>query len=192
MQTNLPPEAYSKELVTEAFNWLQSQPESVRDLIQTKEQLVSIYMNEQRKQQADAPVSSKQFVSDLKTLAKGMEAFDKGDDSWMPPPAPQASPSPTLGKDLSPQTTRPPTPPQNSPTQQNPTVSQPSPTQNTPKRSGKLYQPTNAQKTAFGSHDMDPRTRQMVQEIHLRFNMSSDAEALRFLVALGYEKLNKI
>ena len=60
MQTNLPPEAFTKESLQEAFQWLQSQPESIRGLVDTPESLISIYRKSQR-QTNDAPVSSKKL-----------------------------------------------------------------------------------------------------------------------------------
>lgn len=167
MKSEYPPEAYSKELLSEAFNWLQNQPESVRELVQTPENLITIYRNEQKKMQTDAPVSSKQFVSELKSLAKGLEEFDN--DGPKTSAVSNSAPAPT------------------------PTPAPPPPQKeysSSPR--GKIHQPTSSPKTPMASHDMDPRTRQMVQETRLRFNLTSDAESLRLLVALGHEKLSKI
>ena len=77
----LPPQAYTREILTAAFNWLQAQPESVKKLAVTPDALVGLYMRAQRygasSMEADAPVSSQNFMSDLKNLAQGLKQFDE-------------------------------------------------------------------------------------------------------------------
>jgi hypothetical protein len=76
----LPPQAYTREILTAAFNWLQTQPESVRKLATTPDALVGLYLRAQRfgssSLEADAPVSSQNFISDLKNLAEGLKQFE--------------------------------------------------------------------------------------------------------------------
>lgn len=76
----LPPQAYTREILTAAFNWLQAQPESVKKLATTPDALVGLYMRAQRfgssSLEADAPVSSQSFMSDLKNLAEGLKQFE--------------------------------------------------------------------------------------------------------------------
>ena len=78
MTTDLPPEAYTKETLQAAFDWLQTQPEGVRGGIHTPEHLVSLYRKAQRLNDLDHPVSSKKFVTDLKTLASSLDQFRDG------------------------------------------------------------------------------------------------------------------
>ena len=77
----LPPQAYTREILTAAFNWLQSQPESVRKLATTPDALVGLYMRAQRyghsTLESDAPVSGQSFMSDLKSLAEGLKQFEQ-------------------------------------------------------------------------------------------------------------------
>jgi hypothetical protein len=77
----LPPQAYTRENLTAAFNWLQSQPESVKRLATTPDALVGLFMRAQRfgasSLEADAPVSSQHFMSDLKNLAEGLKQFEE-------------------------------------------------------------------------------------------------------------------
>jgi hypothetical protein len=76
----LPPQAYTREVLTSAFNWLQTQPESVKKLATTPDALVGLYLRAQRygasSLEADAPVSSQNFMSDLKNLAEGLKQFE--------------------------------------------------------------------------------------------------------------------
>ena len=176
MDMENPPEAASKELVAKAFQWHQNQPQAIRDMVQTKEQLVALYRKHMRKEtENDAPVSSKVFVSELKTLAKGLEAFDVEATPQQP-----SAPSPTSPV---------PPPPQTS-------ASAPAKDRKTSRSfsTGKIMQPQRGGKPGAFSmeHEVDPRTRQMLTEVRLRLNLSNDSEALRMLVAIGYEKISKI
>lgn len=77
--TTLPPRAYTREILTAAFNWLQTQPDSVRTKATTPDALVGLYTRAQRfgsVAESEAPVSSQNFMSDLKNLAEGLKAFD--------------------------------------------------------------------------------------------------------------------
>jgi hypothetical protein len=80
----LPPQAYTREILTAAFNWLQTQPESVRKIATTPDALVGLFMRAQRygnsSLEADAPVSSQNFMSDLKSLAEGLKQFEDPKD----------------------------------------------------------------------------------------------------------------
>lgn len=77
----LPPQAYTREILTSAFNWLQNQPESVKKLATTPDALVGLFMRAQRygnsSLESDAPVSSQNFMSDLKNLAEGLKQFEE-------------------------------------------------------------------------------------------------------------------
>ena len=65
--SKLPPQAYTRDTVLEAFNWLNSQPESVRQLAKNEDALVSLYLRAKRfggvgsPLEQEAPVSSKKF-----------------------------------------------------------------------------------------------------------------------------------
>jgi hypothetical protein len=82
MGSSVPPRAYTRETLTTAFNWLQSQPESVRSKATTPDALVGLYMQATSRGalaagfDAEAPQSSQAFMSDLKNLAEGLKEFD--------------------------------------------------------------------------------------------------------------------
>ena len=174
MEMDNPPEAASKEVVAKAFQWLQNQPQNIKDLAQTKDQLVALYLKHQRTSpQNDAPVSSKLFVSELKDLAKGIEAFENSG-----PPAHAPNENSAMGM-------APPGTPGSAYTQE--------PSKKASVYRSKIMQPTKpASSTPMSlGHEVDPKTRQFLTEIRLRFNLSNDNEALRMLVAVGYEKLTK-
>lgn len=76
----LPPQAYTREILTAAFNWLQGQPESVRKIATTPDALVSLYMRARRfgdsSVDSDSVDTSQNFISELKNLAEGLKQFE--------------------------------------------------------------------------------------------------------------------
>lgn len=97
---SVPPRAYTREILTTAFNWLQTQPDAVRAKATTPDALVGLYMQATRGTVAkpefgsdsDAPVSSQAFMSDLKNLAEGLREFDdsKANRAVAPPSSSKA------------------------------------------------------------------------------------------------------
>lgn len=81
----LPPQAYTKETLSKAFDWLQYQPDQVKQVAVSPDVLVGLFLKAQRQGldhiDVDAPVSSKRFLSDLKNLKKDMAQFDDGSSS---------------------------------------------------------------------------------------------------------------
>ena len=98
--TTLPPRAYTREILTAAFNWLQTQPDTVRTKATTPDALVGLYTRAQRfgsVAEADAPVSSQNFMSDLKNLAEGLKAFDGSKVQFSPAEAAISGPNLNVG-----------------------------------------------------------------------------------------------
>ena len=76
----LPPQAYTRDTVVEAFNWLQNQDEKVRSSVHSTDALVSLYLRTKRfgnALESEAPVSSKDFKLNLKNLARGLQEFEE-------------------------------------------------------------------------------------------------------------------
>lgn len=77
VNSDLPPQAYTRETMVEAFSWLQTQTDPVRQMAISMDAMVSLYLRAQRHGvQSLAPVSSKNFQSELNTLAKGLSLFE--------------------------------------------------------------------------------------------------------------------
>lgn len=150
MRTDLPPEAFTKETLQEAFQWLQQQSETVKATIHTPERLVSLYRKSQRlDQNNDAPVSSKKFIDELKSLASSLDEFS----------------------------------------------SQPT------KKTSVSFEQTSSKKATFvtpslppipkESPALDSVTLERVAQVQKRFNLSSENEAIRLLISLGFEKFSQ-
>ncbi len=182
----LPPQAYTKETLAKAFSWMKSQDESIKELARTPDILVSLYLKAQRHGEdfLERP-SIQNFKNDLKTLAGMMDAFDPNSltsqeesqsekeeliyRSIVPPP----SPTPVATK---------PTPLQTPVPHPTPT---PAPTPVPPPAPAPIPVPTSLD-------SLDSKTREALSEVMALFNLSSESEALRMLIAIGHKHLVRI
>lgn len=171
--TTLPPQAYTRETLAQAFNWLQSQPESIKRLAASPDALVGLFLRAQRfgnlSPEADAPVSSQHFVSDLKNLAEGLKQFEAPQNrlGGLPPTAPPptaAAPPPVFSAPPRP-TAAPQLPPQ-------------------------AQAPAAVALAPLGALNL--QTQQMIHEVKTHLNLTSDAEVINMLVSLGYKSLKNL
>ncbi len=191
MSTDLPPEAYTRDILQQAFNWLQNQPEPVRNSVHTPERLVSLYRKSQRLNDHDAPVSSKQFISDLKNLATSLDEFNSGNQSisyHTESSQPLSTPPAQRTEEVA-QATR------------KATLEEPSPMESVVKYQNQKSKPLfQFEKTNFQINspatdtldNLDPLSLERLEKTQSRLNLSSQEEALRVLITLGFEKLSDI
>jgi hypothetical protein len=184
MSADLPPEAYTKDTLQAAFDWLQTQPDVVRASIHTPERLVSLYRRAQRLSDNDHPVSSKKFVTELKSLASSLDQFSGHPQSLQAtPPTSAANTEPTQEPPKSPPVAeQEPAPPSQAPSPSRMPASVP-----------RLNStPQTPPVTASSPVMLDALSEARIQEVQKRFNLSSHAECLRLLISLGYEKFTEI
>lgn len=181
MSTDLPPEAYTKETLQSAFDWLQTQPDVVRSAVHTPERLVSLYQRSQRLNDKDHPVSSKKFISDLKNLATSLDQFSGTPQDITIPPAPPVV-EPALENDIPSFSGVLPTAPVETAKKSTQTV-----------KKASMEVTTTTEETTSSSEALalDPVTMKRISEVQKRFNLSSANEAIRLLVSLGHEKFAK-
>ncbi len=181
----LPPQAYTKETLLKAYNWLQSQSDQVKELATTPDQLVSLYLKSSRlgqeplrqetlqrySQQPSAPPSNptaeipestdrpslQSFKSELKNLAGMMGDLDRPAQT---PPTQAAVGSPSSHHQ-----------------QQAPS---------------KVVASNPSSTKGHGSVHYDEMTQNMIREVKSELNLSSDTEALRMLVKIGYQKVRSL
>lgn len=199
---NLPPQAYTRDVLMAAYDWLQSQPASIRELAVGPDALVSLFMQARRRTNAGAtgtvqngngapfPISvqapmttasAEAFKQDLKSLAADLKQFE---DSKTPTPAhSQTTSVMTQAPPVAATTYISPMPP-------TPTFTAPTPY--TPPPAVHTAHPTIKPETENASPQLDARTRQVLSEVKQKLNVSSEAEALRLLIAIGYEKIRDI
>jgi hypothetical protein len=156
----LPPQAYTKDILVQAYAWLQNQSGSIKELATTPDVLVSLYLK--AKLQGDGALerpSIQNFKNELKNLAGMIGEFEvlEPQNSQQPSGA-SAAPSQTIR--IRSQDARP---------------SEPLISHTIPNQSG-----------------LDSRSRDMIQEVKMQFNLSSDSEAQRLLLAIGYNQIRSL
>lgn len=176
---NMPPQAYTKETLTKAFHWLQSQPEQVRENVKTPDALVALFMKAHRGNkiwEVDAPQSSRSFKDELRSLAQEVKHFE--DRSVSPETGFSSSTySFTAAASGSPNGSP-------SPANQTSSLNMSSPL------SGETSFTLQAPAHLVGS--LDERSRQYLKLVKDRLNLGSEHEALRVLITLGFEKLRSV
>lgn len=148
----LPPQAFTKETLQKAYAWLLTQNSSIKEMANTQDMLISLYLKAQRGGDAALETPSIQnFKQELKSLANLMGDLQT---------TPTAQPAQTQATFTS-QTSHPASTPQYAPTSS--TLSQ-----------------------------LDGNSLNALAEVRNTLNLSSDIEALRALIALGYKQFKKI
>jgi hypothetical protein len=147
----LPPQAYTKEILLKAYQWLQQQPANIREMATHPDILVSLFLKADRDGDfsLDRP-SIQNFKSELKNLAGMIGELDKNESV-------KAKPTPPL-----------------------PQIQNPAPP---------TLQPFHTNEKNLLA---DQKTSELIRETALSFNLSSDQEALRMLVKLGYQRVKKL
>lgn len=136
----LPPQAYTKDTLVQAYAWLQSQNESIKEIATSPDNLVSLYLK--AKSQGESALerpSIKNFKSELKSLAGTLSEFEVMDSDKPSSVRVRSNPS-------APISTAPTTDTQN----------------------------------------LDLQSLTMIQEVKTKLNLSSEQEALRLLLSVGY------
>ncbi|MEZ0392647.1 MAG: hypothetical protein ACAH59_10545 [Pseudobdellovibrionaceae bacterium] len=169
----LPPQAYTKETLVQAYAWLQSQNESIKELATTPDVLVSLYLK--AKLQGNGALerpSIQNFKNELKSLAGMMGEFEVIDTpppaSTTPPPSSSSATFRFRSQDLKERI-------QTKAAPEQLPLPEPSP-EPSPSRAGGL----------------DNRSLDMIQEVKIQFNLSSDTEAMRLLIAIGYNQVKNL
>ena len=178
MATNpLPPQAYTKETLTQAFAWLQSQGPNIRELATTPDILVSLYLKAKLNGEAALWPSVQNFKSELKSLAGMMGEFESAGLISGSPTVANTTPSPVAAQT--------PIPPASKPS-----TSVPAPA--IPAAGAVSAQFREERREASSGLAIDAKSLALLSEVKTEFNLSSEQEALRLLLAIGYKKLKSI
>ncbi|MCB0363416.1 MAG: hypothetical protein KDD35_11870, partial [Bdellovibrionales bacterium] len=87
---NAPPQAYTRETLAQAYIWLKSQPDLIKDRAKNADSLVSLYLHACRHgldvfkdetSSSEAPRSSQNFRNTLKDLSEGFRQFEEAEES---------------------------------------------------------------------------------------------------------------
>lgn len=178
----LPPQAYTKDILLKAYQWLMGQDSSLKEIATTPDILVSLYLKATRDgEHALARPSIQNFKNELRSLAGMMGELDRPAAAVAAGPAILAPKTPATQQV---QTTAPSANPAPAPA--------PAPIRTMP-----ITEPleTAAPVTATASPQradvfaqLDPQSLAMIQEVKEQFNLSSDLESLRMLIKVGYTR----
>lgn len=164
----LPPQAFTKEDLAKAYVWVQSQPDYVKNMATSKETLVALYLQAKRNGIASiesiAPVSSRDFKSQLESLATELNQFEKSKEV---PAMKKTSP---LSFDYE------------------PPVATPEPRYD--ERSIELK--VSERRVPENNLSLDPRSQEIVNTVKNSLNLESDKDVIRMLITLGFEKVKDI
>jgi hypothetical protein len=211
---HLPPQAYTKEMLIQAYNWLRSQPSHVQEMAKSPDALIALYSKAQIHGENYLSRTNLQgFKSELKNLANMMGEFDDSSPQSSAPVAPQghskSQAKVSMGHPIA-NAAIPPSEFTNPSQQQMPAPSAPSAgapavahlqnnhpnsgfsalTAITPDPSLPLF---NSMASFAPGQDLrsvlDARSWTMIQEVKNHFNLSNEGEAVRLLIAMGYQKM---
>lgn len=187
----MPPQAYTKETLQEAFEWWSEQPDELRSQIQDKDDLVGYYLKVCRgvalpkKEGGFTKAAKDSFSSELKGLVKNLDAFEGYEDKKGSNPnkrptqhKPQSLelPKSSVFEPLSSQL--------QFPEMSNPLVA--AAVEDVPSTASPALVATDVQSQFFR---LDGKSKESVAQAKQILNLSSDEEALRALIALGDAKI---
>lgn len=179
----LPPQAYTKDILLKAYQWLMGQNSSIKEIATTPDILVSLYLKATR--DGDSALerpSIQNFKNELKSLAGMMGELDRpatGATYHQAPPqqtvqtvqATQVQATQVQSTHVPPQQVH---------------VQQVAPTQTQVSYTEKTVTATTRSTGLLEA--LDCGSQQMIQEVKEEFNLSSDLEAVRMLIKIGYVK----
>jgi hypothetical protein len=187
MQVNpLPPQAYTKDTLQKAYSWLLAQPASVKEMAQDQNMLVSLYLKAQRNGDASLEAPSIQnFKQELKSLASMMGDFQSpqqlanAGSLHMPAPSAHA------------QQNHVPIQPTSYAQTAQATSAYATSVTSTTTHMGTMVNQSRIQAMDLNNAGFDQNTLEAIHQVRETFNLSSDSEAIRALVAVGIKQLRK-
>lgn len=197
----LPPQAYTKDTLVKAFQWIQLQGPDIKQLASTPDVLVSLYLK--AKLQGEAVLerpSIQNFKNELKNLAGQLGEFAPAQEVVNEQLFDSAYSKVSTGEHSAPPE-RPaamsfaPPPPQFT----TPAFAQapPFPTPPTATQAPVTMPPTapparSSFATSAPGFTLDEKTAALVRETRELSNLQSDAEAIRLLISIGHRQLKQL
>lgn len=189
----LPPQAYTRDTLVQAYAWLQAQNSSIKELATTPDVLVSLFLK--AKLQGDGALerpSIQNFKNELRNLAGLMGEFDAEVPETQNLKGPSPSSPSRASAAVSPQTFR-----FRSQDLKAEKLSERASTLASTPQAGSQPDPgpqASATEPAgpSGLEELDARSKDMIQEVRTHFNLSSDKEAMRLLISAGYSRVQSI
>lgn len=177
---NLPPQAYTRDVLVKAIDWVATQSPTTRERASSADALVSLYLQARRRAtdwHNEAPNSSENFRNDLKHLAEDLKQFEE------PSVPPQVNHVHTNHQEARVEQRH----EQRQEYHQAPAPNLPPP----PKPTQQSYYAPPPQASVQG-WVIDARSLSAAKEIQSRLNLSSETDAIRFLITLGIERARQM
>tara|TARA_B110001454_G_C12723312_1_gene436638 strand:+ start:52598 stop:53152 length:555 start_codon:yes stop_codon:yes gene_type:complete len=180
----IPPQAYTKDSLLKAYAWLQNQDPSLKEMATTPDILVSLYLKATRDGDAalDRP-SIQNFKHELKQLAGLMGEFEKEGT-----PAVAAKSADALNIQGPPK--------RESPQKVAEALTLDFQALEKKYNSGLTThvntQPSQAVSSMSGSLELDSTSIALINEVRLKLNLTTNQEALKMLIQVGYNKTKKL
>ncbi len=197
----IPPQAYTKDSLLKAYSWLQNQDSSIKEMATTPDILVSLYLKATRDGDAvlERP-SIQNFKHELKQLAGMMGEFEKEiiEEKIQKEQSKTAAASTTAsGSDLLSQAFVSPGLEKaienvNSLSQPTPFMSSPTPVTSATPVVKSSAENVNKKGDVSLLNGLDAKSLVLISEIKTNLNLSSDLEALKFLIQTGYNRAKKL
>lgn len=185
----LPPQAFTSQEVSRAMKWLENQPNHIKAMAKNKDALMSLYKQalvyKDEFYDRYPPVSEEKFRADLNNLANQLSSFSENQQNLEGPPPIEIpiEPEPIM------------------PTQQYERAqileaqeAAPSPKRRVEKE--KVHFSVERERSFEEGLDLekhlDPLSYQRLMDVKKRFNLSTDEEALRMLISLAFERIQKL
>ncbi len=162
------PQAYTARDIGEAYKWIQTLPPHMKEELKTMEQMVLSYLKSKSmgtlgNYASEGPKKSQEFQKTLQNLKAEMDQFDfVRSDEPTPPVAVPQSAAPA----------------------------QPQP--NAVPQISQIAQQAPLQPNLLAALKLDPRSRQIVNDIKDGFNLSSDLEVIRMSLVLAHKTLKNL
>lgn len=198
----MPPQAYTKETLQEAFEWWNQQPEDFRDKVQDKDDLVGYYLKVRRgfPESEVSEVAKASFSSELKGLAKNLDDFEGYQSAnaqekkrFAMPVRPSAHVS-SLSHVQAPSAPEPSVQLKFPDMTKAPVVAESVDFEET-KRKALAVKPSLDEKSIDSNNKyfkLDSKSLEVVKEVRRALNLSSDQEAIRAVIALGASKITSL
>lgn len=170
------PQAYTSRDISEAYKWLQTLPPPLRDEFKTAEELVLSYLKAKRmgslnNYQPEAPKKTAEFQKTLQNLKAEMDQFDfEAPAQQSPATAPHSTQAPVQQAATSPAPV--------------PSVSN--------NQLQQAHQAQINQQNILSQIKMDPKSRQIINDIRDGLNLSSDLEVVRMSLVLAHKSLKNL
>lgn len=179
LTSKLPPQAYTRDTLVKAIEWLSGQPAAVRERANSADLIVSHYLQSRRQAAFEPAPAFEAPKTDLRSLAQDIKQFEEP-PTFAPPPPVHVKPvvdepvETIVSQHRQDSLFRHQNVPQQQELRLEATASSVRPTETTVK--GVAW-------------SVDARSLSIARELMETLNLSSEGEALRMLVSLGAERL---